>query len=156
MNLSLMVNIFVQLMLLAIIATFFVIKRRAGRSLIKIYNYKFSIFCSLGIVFFVISTYSMFLKINKDSIFIAITMLLLDIYFIGCSIIIRNSVCEKGIIVLENFPIFIKWNDVQRFGVNGKIIYVEKKKGYASMDVSSENIKDLEEILSEKIKKEIS
>lgn len=151
----LVLNIFIELIVLATIVTFIIIKRKSGKSLIKIKNYDFILFCALGIVFFGISAYMAFLKVNKGFIIVAATMLFISIYCISCSIIIRNSVCEKGIVILNNFPFFIKWSDIQRFGINGKIIYFENKKGYASIKVSDKNIKHIEEILSAKIKKEV-
>lgn len=96
----------------------------------------------------------MFLRRSEEFIFIAITMSLLSVYLIIGSAMIRNSICEKGIIILNNFPLLIKWSDIQRFGINGKNIYFEKKKGYVSIVANNHDIKHIEEILSSKIKKE--
>ncbi|WP_411681976.1 DUF5673 domain-containing protein [Clostridium thailandense] len=152
MSITLVFNIFMELILLATMATLFIIKHKSGKSLIKITNYEAVLFYALGIVLFAISLYVVFFKRNQDFIFVFTTIVIMGSYFISWSIAIRNSICEKGIII---FPFLLKWSDIERFAINGEKIYFKKKKGYDSIIVNNKNTKELKKVLSSKIRKEI-
>ncbi|NMM64788.1 hypothetical protein HBE96_19460 [Clostridium sp. P21] len=151
MNLMVILSTFVDFIFLAIMIIFFIVKRKSGKSLVKIKNFEVTIFYVVAVLYLIIPLCIMLFKKEKPLIPIIVTMMILSAYLISCALIIKNSISEKGIIVLNGFHFLIKWNDIKRFAVNGKKIYFEKNNGYFSIVLNKNNVKDVEKILSSKI-----
>lgn len=127
------------------------IKIKSGKSLIKIINYEFYIFLILSFAFFTISLYVVIMGRNAESLMVTSLMFSLSIYFGTFSIITRNSITRKGIIILSGIPHLLKWQDIQRFAISGRRIYFKSQKGYSSIIVYNKNIKDFQNLLNIKI-----
>jgi hypothetical protein len=75
---------------------------------------------------------------------------------ISHSSISKNTIREKGIIILNPFPRLLKWADIDSFGVSGRKIYFRKKnKGFASIIGFNEEIEDIAKVISKNITREI-
>lgn len=143
--------IFIELILLLMIIVLLIVKIMSGKSLIKINNLLSIVLFILGIICFTGYLYILFFQRSKIFSFHAITLIMLSLYLTCCSITIRNSICEKGIIIFDNFPILVKWNKIQKFAITSNRIYFKKRNGYGSMIISKHNLNDIQKILSKKI-----
>lgn len=151
MSLQMYISIFISLLFLILLGFLFAVKIRAGKSIGKIKSLEAVLFLIIGIICLGSSVYCLLLPESDGHAFIAGPMFTLSLYFIGYSRIYENSLTEKGIIVLNNFPVLLKWDEIKRFAVNGNKIYFEKSNGYVSIAVNKQCIEDLEKIISDRV-----
>jgi hypothetical protein len=127
----------------------FITRKKAGKSLIKLWNLDTILFFILGLTCVALLLFA--LCFEKDTRLI-LFLLLVSLYSFSHSWIISNSIAENGIVICDNLPYLLKWNEIQRFKFQGNRIFFEKEIGYASIVVFSKNLEALEKIIFNNIR----
>jgi len=129
------------------------LKRNAGRSMVKLTCIGVWSILDASAFCFLLAMYSILHKSRVDQISLLISLLLFiaSIYCFVHGLVQRNSIAENGIIIYGPFPHLLKWEDIRRFRVQGRRIYLEDQKGYASIDILNRDVNAVERALENKM-----
>ena len=130
--------------------------KKAGGVLLKVKSSETIPYATISLICFVGCIYLLFFRKSYGHEFYAVSTLLIGVYMTSHSFISRNTIRQKGIIILNPFPSLLKWADIDSFGVYERKIYFKKKnKSFASIVASNEEVEDIVKVISENVTRKV-